>query len=59
MKDALEGDTDRYYSLAVESLGDALRAYYGERQVSLQQLAGTFRCGGILEMLNANGAALA
>ena len=59
MKDALDGDGDRYYSLAVESLGTALRAYYGERPVSLQQLAGTFRSGGFLEMLNANGAALA
>ena len=59
MKDALDGDGDRYYSLAVESLGDALRAYYGDRQVSVQQLAGTFRSGGFLEMLNANVAALA
>ena len=59
MKDALDGDGDRYYSLGVESLGTALLAYYGERPVSLQQLAGTFRSGGFLEMLNANGAALA
>ena len=58
-KDALGGDGDRYYSLAVESLGDALRDYYGGRQVSPQQLAGTFRSGGFLEMLNANSAALA
>ena len=57
MKDALDGEGERYYSLAVESLGDALRAYYGDRPVSLQQLAGTFRSGGFLEMLNANGPA--
>ena len=59
MKGALERDGDRYYSLAVETLSNALRAYYGERAVSLQQLAGTFRSGGFLEMLNVNGAALA
>ncbi len=57
MKDALDGDGDRFYALAVESLGDAVLDYYGGRQVSLQQLAGTFRGGGFLEMLNANGAA--
>ena len=59
MRDALDGDGDRYYSLATESVDNALRAYYGGRQISLQQLAGTFRGGGFLEMLNANGAALA
>ena len=59
LKEALENDGDRYYSLAIESLEDALRAYYGGRQISLQQLAGTFRSGGFLEMLNADGAALA
>ena len=57
MRAALDGDGDRYYALAVESLNNALRAYYGGRQISLQQLAGTFRSGGFLEMLNANGAA--
>ena len=59
MRDALDGDGDRYYMLSVESLGDALLAYYGGRQVSFQQLAGTFRSGGFLEMLNADGPALA
>ena len=59
MRDALDGDGDRYYALAIESLDDALQAYYGARQISLQQLAGTFRSGGFLEMLNSNGAALA
>ena len=59
LKEALENDGDRYYSLAIELLDDALRAYYGERAVSLQQLAGTFRSGGFLELLNSNGAALA
>ena len=57
MKDALDNEGDRYYLLAVDSLGGALQACYGKRPVSLQQLAGTFRSGGFLEMLNANDAA--
>ena len=59
MRDALDVDGDRYYVLSVESLDDALRAHYGGRDVSLQQLAGTFRSGGFLEMLNDNGPSLA
>ena len=54
-----ENGERRYYPLAVESLTNALRACYGDRDVSLQQLAATFRRGDLLEMLNANGAALA
>lgn len=61
MKGALEGDGDRYYALAVESLDGALGAYFGEDRVhrmSLQQLAGTFRSGFFLkDGLNANGPA--
>ena len=57
IKDALEGNEERYYSLAVKSLSDAFEAYYGGRYVSPQQTAGTFRSGGFLEMLNANGPA--
>ena len=53
-----ENGERRYYPLAVESLTNALRACYGDRDVSLQQLAATFRRGDLLEMLNANGAAL-
>ena len=55
IKAALDNDGDRYYARAVESLNDALRACYGDRHVSLQQLAATFRRGDLLEMLNANG----
>ena len=52
LKAALNEDRERYYSLAIQSLADALRACYGDREVSLQQLAATFRRGDILEMLN-------
>ena len=52
MKAAVDSDGDRYHSLAVESLRDALRACYGDRDVSLQQLAATFRRGDLLEMLH-------
>ena len=52
LKSALNESRERYYSLAIQSLTDALRACYGDRQVSLQQLAATFRRGDLLEMLN-------
>ena len=54
MKAALDGDSDRYYALAVDSLRNAIHECYGDRQVSLQQLAATFRRGDLLEMLDAN-----
>ena len=50
-KAALERDVDRYYELAVQGIDEALRTCYGDRQVSLQQLAGTFRRGDLMEML--------
>ena len=50
---ALESDGERHYAAAVDSLKDALRRCYGDREVSLQQLAATFRRGDLLEMLNA------
>ena len=59
LKAALDDNEDRYRALAIESVAEALRACYGDRDVSLQQLAATFRRGDLLEMLNANGAALA
>ncbi len=52
---ALESDGERHYAAAVGSLRDALRRCYGDREVSLQQLAATFRRGDLLEMLNAPG----
>ena len=51
---SLHNDADRYYALAIESVTDALVACYGDREVSLQQLAATFRRGDLLEMLPAN-----
>ena len=53
LRKALADDTDRYYALAQESITAALRACYGDRPISLQQLAATFRRGDLLEMLNA------
>ena len=53
LRAALERDGDSHYAAAVDSLKDALRRCYGDRQVSLQQLAATFRRGDLLEMLNA------
>ena len=52
VKAALTEDRDRYYKLATEKITSALRICYGDRQVSLQQLAGTFRRGDLMEMLN-------
>ena len=51
MKKVLDDDGEHCYALAVGSLNDALRTCYGERHVSLQQLAATFRRGDLLEML--------
>ena len=47
----LKDQGDRYYGLATESLQSALARCYGDRTVSLQQLAATFRRGDLLEML--------
>ena len=51
VKTALEELDDHYYPLAVGSVESALRACYGDRPVSLQQLSATFRRGDLLEML--------
>ena len=48
---SLTEDGDRYYTVALETLGAALVSCYGARTVSLQQLAATFRRGDLLEML--------
>ena len=42
MKAALDTDGGRYYALAIDSLRNAIRECYGNRHVSLQQLAATF-----------------
>ena len=41
----------RYHTQAVADITDALKACYGERDISLQQLSATFRRGDLLEML--------
>ena len=55
---ALDENEERYHAIAIESVNDALRACYGDRVISLQQLAATFRRGDLLDMLNENDAAL-
>lgn len=52
LKATLTGDDDRYYALAIDTLAGALASCYGNRDVSLQQLAATFRRGDLLEMLS-------
>ena len=42
----------RYHVDAIQSLETALKACYGDRDVSLQQLSATFRRGDLLEMLD-------
>ena len=49
---SLSDNGDRYYALAIGLLEAALVACYGNREVSLQQLAATFRRGDLLEMLS-------
>ena len=42
-----------YHASAIEDVRNALKDCYGERTISLQQLAATFRRGDLLEMLAA------
>jgi len=42
----------QYHTYAIHSLEDALKKCYGARDVSLQQLAATFRRGDLMEMLD-------
>ena len=46
-----ERGVDRYYEFAVEGIDKDLRDCYGDRPVSLPELAGTFRRGDLMEML--------
>ncbi len=43
-----------YLSNAVKDVTNALKACYGKREISLQQLSATFRRGDLLEMLGTN-----
>jgi len=40
-----------FYKQAVEDIQTALREFYGERDLSLQQLSATFRRGDLIEKL--------
>lgn len=51
MVKAFEAGKGEYYDGAVEKVQGALRACYGDREISLQQLSATFRRGDLLEML--------
>ena len=55
VKAAFDDIGSRYYPQALDSLEWAIKTCYGDRQVSLQQLAATFRRGDLLEMLDGNG----
>lgn len=44
-----------YHADAVKNVADALKACYGDRVISLQQLSATFRRGDLLEMLGSYG----
>ena len=40
-----------YYQKSIDQLESALKTFYGQREVSLQQLSATFRRGDLMEML--------
>ena len=43
-----------YHANAVNDVIDDLKACYGDREISLQQLSATFRRGDLLEMLGSH-----
>ena len=47
----LQANGDSYYARANATIEEAIHACYGDRDISLQQLAATFRRGDLLEML--------
>ena len=49
-----EEDQAEYHENAVQDVTDALKACYGEREISLQQLSATFRRGDLLETLGSH-----
>lgn len=49
-----EDDQAKYHASAVKDVTDALKACYGDREISLQQLSATFRRGDLLEMLGSH-----
>lgn len=51
LADALDANKVTYHKEAVTMISDTLKAFYGDRDISLQQLSATFRRGDLLEML--------
>lgn len=51
----LQDNETNYHARAVDKVIAALRACYGDREISLQQLSATFRRGDLLEMLGVEG----
>ena len=47
-----EDNQPQYHADAIQSLENALKTCYGDRDISLQQLSATFRRGDLLEMLD-------
>ena len=50
-KQTLQANGDSYYARANATIEEAIHACYGDRDISLQQLAATSRRGDLLEML--------
>jgi len=50
---AFDNNKSKYHAGAVQAVKDALKACYGDREISLQQLSATFRRGDLLETLGA------
>ncbi len=49
--DQFQDQKQAYHAHAIQQLEQALKACYGDRKISLQQLSATFRRGDLLEML--------
>jgi hypothetical protein len=49
--EGFQDNKDGYYQEAISRIEQALKLFYGQRDISLQQLSATFRRGDLLEML--------
>ncbi len=48
---AFEENRENYYQESIDQVQHALHTFYGQREISLQQLSATFRRGDLMEML--------
>ncbi len=48
---AFEENRENYYQESIDQVQNALHTFYGQREISLQQLSATFRRGDLMEML--------